>query len=209
MQKITSITEQVNNKNRVNIYVSNAFFAGTSKELAHKLKLQEGKTIDVVTLKQIIEQDAIDKCKEKALQIIERSPQSEKVLINKLAKKGFDSDTCGKVIDWLKDYGFINDERYAEAILNDKLKISKQGRYRVRQKLFQKQLDKELIDKTIANIDENIEYANAIELAQKKLENLQAKESDRRKLYNKLTGHLANKGYPYNTIKKAVKEVMG
>ena len=73
MQKITSITERVNNKNRVNIYVSNAFFAGTSKELAHRLKLQEGKTIDVVTLKQIIEQDAIDKCKEKALQIIERS----------------------------------------------------------------------------------------------------------------------------------------
>lgn len=208
MQKITSITEQVNNKNRVNIYVSNAFFAGTSKELAHKLKLQEGKTIDVVTLKQIIEQDTIDKCKEKALQIIGRSPQSEKVLISKLAKKGFDSDTCGKVIDWLKDYGFIDDERYAEAILNDKLKISKQGRYRARQKLFQKQLDKELIDKTIANIDENIEYANAIELSQKKLENLQAKESDRRKLYNKLTSHLANKGYPYNTIKKAVKEVM-
>jgi regulatory protein len=208
LAKITNIEEQKRKKDRVNIYVDNVFFAGVFKELAHALKLEIDKEVDKDELKQIIDEEMYYEAKEKALQIINHSPHSEKALKEKLGKRGYENAICLKVIKWLKEYGFLNDEKFANALAKDKANLSKHGKKRIKQTLYQKKFNKELIEEVIENIDEETEYQNALELAQKKAEKLKSKESDRRKLYQKISQYLAYRGYGYNIIGKVVKQVL-
>lgn len=54
----------------------------------------------------------------------------------------------------LTDEGFIDEERYAQAFIHDKLSFAHWGRMKIRYELLCKQLEESLIDRLLATIDE-------------------------------------------------------
>lgn len=66
-----------------------------------------------------------------------------------------------RIIDRLQDEGFINEERYCRAFVNDKLRFNRWGRVKIRAALYEKQLPREYIAQAIEDIDEE-EYMQTL-----------------------------------------------
>ncbi|MTI66176.1 MAG: recombination regulator RecX [Firmicutes bacterium] len=208
MNKVTKIEQQKNNKERVNIYINNEFFIGTSKEIVFNLKIKKDSTVDKDKLKDLIEEETFFKAKNKAYQILNMAMQSESILRDKLLKKGYEDYIIDRVITHLKKYSFINDEEMARSITRDKKNIKKYGKKRIRYNLKNKKIDKQIIDRVLnEEVDSEDEFENALYFAKKKYRKI--KDTDKRKIYQKLARYLAYRGFDYNIIKKAIKEVMG
>ena len=66
-----------------------------------------------------------------------------------------------RIIDRLQDEGFINEERYCRAFVNDKLRFNRWGRVKIRAALYEKRLPREYITQAIEQIDEE-EYMQTL-----------------------------------------------
>ena len=66
-----------------------------------------------------------------------------------------------RIIDRLQDEGFINEERYCRAFVNDKLRFNRWGRVKIRAALYEKRLPREYIAQAIEDIDEE-EYMQTL-----------------------------------------------
>ena len=84
-----------------------------------------------------------------ALKLIEFKDRTEKELRGKLREKGYEENSIDDEIEFLKNYGYIDDKRYAEHFTHDAINIKKWGKVRIRTELLRKGVDRETIDNTI------------------------------------------------------------
>ena len=138
---------------------------------------------------------------------------------DKLHGKGYESSVCDKVVKVLKKDNYLNDERYCEKYISDKMKHTKYGENRIKYNLIKKGVDKDIISQKILLVDQGEEYEKALELACKKYEKLcekhklnsddeQEEYSDyinrrekyelRIKIRKKVFQYLCNCGYSYD-----------
>ncbi|MBC2579781.1 recombination regulator RecX [Clostridium sp. DJ247] len=203
---ITKVEQQKKNKDRVNIFVNDEFLLGCSIELVYTHNLIKGKKVDVEYLKELVDEDNYIKCKNSALKIIERSYKTEKQVLDKLVQKEYDEKTIFKAINFLKQYNLLNDEKYVEMYVKDKLKSY--GRNKIKYDLIRKGISEELINSYLGNVDYNTEKNAALKLAQKKYRIIAKSETDSRKIYKKLGDYLARNGYNFDVIEKVLHKVI-
>jgi len=154
----------------------------------------------------LAKKENVSKCKETALKIIERSYKTEKEMQKKLMEKGYDFDSIEIVINFLKEYNFINDSNYVKMYIKDR--ISTQGKQKIKYSLIRKGISVEIIDEFINKIESDDEKVVAIEMTKKKYKTLIKRENDRFKLWNKLCRYLVGRGYDYSISKEVVNEVL-
>lgn len=205
MSVITKIEVQKKNQDRVNIYVDEKFFMAIYKELVFTFNLKKGDNIDEDNLRQILNDEMFLKGKNKALNILSKSSQSEKKMREKLVED-FEEDVIERVIEFLKKYNFINDDELASKIVNTNVNLNKYGKNKIKQNLYNKGIEKSSIDEAISNIDHDAEFENALYLAEKRYARL--KNEDPKKVYSKIANHLAYKGFNYDIIKRVLNKVL-
>lgn len=88
-------------------------------------------------------------CRDYALKVIEFKDRTEKEIREKLTQKGYDENIIEDEIAFLKDYGFINDLRYAQRFISDAINLKKWGKARIRAELLRKGVDREIIDNAV------------------------------------------------------------
>ena len=208
MSKISNIEIQKRNKKRYNIYIDNEYAFSVSEDVLIKESLQKGIIIDDNKLKNIIEEDNFIKCRETAFRIIERSYKTDKELKDRLLQKGYNSKEINRTIDYLKEFGFVDNDKLCEIYIKSKIKT--QGKKKIKYQLLNKGIDEETINKALEGIDLDSEYERekAIELATKKYNLLIKKEQDTYKIKNKLYTFLAGRGYDYSIIQDAISEII-
>ena len=205
MAIITKIEQQKKNQDRVNIYVNDEFFTAIYKELVFTFNLKKGDEIDENNLKTILDDEMYLKAKNKALNILSKADQSEKKIREKL-HDDFEESTIDKVIEFLRRNKFIDDNLLAQKIVNTNLNLNKCGKNRIKQNLYNKGLDASSIIEAMSEIDSDIEFENAMHLAKKRYERV--KNEDSRKIYQKLSQHLAYKGFDYDIIKRVLNKLL-
>ena len=205
MAIITKIEQQKKNEDRVNIYVNDEFFTAIFKELVFTFNLKKGDEIDEEHLKSILSDEMYLKAKNKALNILSKADQAEKKIREKLSTD-FEEDTINRVIEFLKKNNFINDNLLAQKIVNTNLNLNKCGKNRIKQNLYNKGLDESAINEAMSDIDSDAEFDNAMYLAKKRYERV--KNEDKRKIYQKLSQHLAYKGFNYDIIKRVLNKLL-
>ena len=205
MAIITKIEQQKKNEDRVNIYVNDEFFTAIFKELVFTFNLKKGDEIDEKYLKSILSDEMYLKAKNKALNILSKADQAEKKIREKLSTD-FEEDTINRVIEFLKKNNFINDNLLAQKIVNTNLNLNKCGKNRIKQNLYNKGLDESAINEAMSDIDSDAEFDHAMYLAKKRYERV--KNEDKRKVYQKLSQHLAYKGFNYDIIKRVLNKLL-
>lgn len=206
MNKITKIEVGKRNKDRVNVFIDDEFAFACFGELVYNYNLTKGKVVNVEELKEVIEQEEYLKCKSASLKMMERSYKTEKEVRNKLLTKEFSETSIQKAIEFLKEYNFINDEKYAQMYIKDKIKLS--GKNKIKYSLIRKGVDEEFIKSNLDMVDEDSQLEVAEKLAYKKYAVISKNESDKYKLSNKLIRFLMTKGYDYDTCKKITKKIV-
>ena len=202
---ITKIEIQKRNKRRVNIYMNEEFAFACDAQLIYIHNITKGRCMEKENLEDIINEDNYIKGKNAALHFLERSFKSAKQVIDKLTIKEFDINTIDRVMEFLKQYDFVNDERFVELFIKEK--ISSIGKNRIKFTLLKKSLPKELINDAISKITSEQQLQVALQLGEKKLVTLSKSEKDTRKLYKKLADYLARSGYDYEIIKEVLSKI--
>ena len=204
--KVTDIEVQKKNAQRVNVYIDEEFAFPCSLELVYKYGLQKGKEIQKENLKEIAEEDNFLKGKTCALRCIERTYKSEKQVIDKLSLKGFEENVINRVIDFMKNYDFVDDERYVENYIKEKMRTS--GRNKIKFALIKKGISKDIIEEKLEVLLASGEKEVALGLGERKLITLMKSENDRNKLYKKLSDFLVRSGYSYDIVSGVVNTVL-
>lgn len=205
MAIITKIEAQKRSKDRVNIYVDEEYFMAVYAELVYTHSLKKGMEIDKNSLESLLHDEMYMKAKNKALSILSKSDQSEKKLREKLLND-YDENIVEEVIGFLKGYKLINDNLLAEKIVHDNMNLSKFGKNKIKQNLYNKGIAASDIQDAISQIDPDEEYENAKYLAEKRLKRL--KGEDKNKINQKIYQHLAYKGFSYDIIKRVLRELL-
>ena len=161
--------------------------------------------IDKDNLKSLLDNDMYIKAKNKALNILSKTDQSEKKIKEKLSSD-FEDSTIEKVLDFLRSNKFIDDKLLAQKIVNTNINFNKCGKNKIKQNLYNKGIDSEDISHAISNIDYDVEFENAMYLAKKRYDRI--KNEDKRKVYQKISQHLAYKGFDYDTIKSVLNKIL-
>ena len=206
MNKITNIEVQKRNQKRVNVYVDEEFSFACDAEIVYRQGLKKGETIDLVSIKEIVNEDEFIKCKNSALRIVEKAYKTEKEIKDKLVEKGFPEAVIKRTFEFLEEYNLLDDKRYADMYVKDKIK--NQGRNKIKYSLIRKGVSEELIEEKISSIDVEDEKEIAFVMAKKKYEMLCKREPDQYKLSQKLFRFLIGKGYSFDCSNAVVKRII-
>lgn len=201
---ITKIEKQVNNQKRYSIYIDEKFAFGVSEEDLIYFKLKENSEITEQRYNYIMEYVIYTKAKDKAYKFLGYKARSEKEVRDKLTKENYPQEIIDRIIELFKHYNYINDENYTKAYINNRIKFKPRAKRMLKYELAQKGIDSDTIENIIdsSNIDET---DIAINLLQKKLKNKKdIEQKEKQRIYN----YMLRRGFDYETINKAFKEVL-
>lgn len=201
--KITSIQAQKNNKERVNVFIDEEFAFPCDAELVYKYNLKVGIEVNFDFIEEIAKNDDFSKAKSNALKFIERSYKTEKEIKEKLQSRGYAEEVISRVMEFLKEYAFIDDAKYAQMYVNDRIK--NKGRNKIKYDLIRKGIDEDIINTKINGVDSEEELNTALELGNKKYNSIIKREQDERKIKQKLSQFLVSRGYTWEIANKVLR----
>lgn len=202
--KITKIESQ-KNKNRVNVYIDENFAFGIDIEILYKYSLEVDMEIDESFIEDVLQGEEQNRANNYALNLLSYRWRSECEIRNSMNTKGYSQDTIDNTIKFLKEQELIDDRRFAESFIKDKINFRDWGSYRLKQELFSKGVSKNIVDEVIEKYCDD-EFERAMNLASKKIKSY--KNDDKNAIYRKLGGYLQRKGYSYDVISKVLKEIL-
>jgi len=194
---ITQLKLQTKNKNRVNVYLDDAYFCALELETVVKHSLKEQIEIKTEDLEKIILENEFSLAYLKALNYISKVMKTTEQVKKYLSEKGFINIVIEKVILKLTEYKYLDDENFARIYVNEK--SSSNGKLKLQQDLYNKGIKKEIIDKVIKELPSQ-EQKIAI-LVEKYMRNKEATIKEIQKLY----AYLMRRGFTYNEIKPFLK----
>lgn len=204
---ITKIEAQKNKKERVNVYINGEYSFSCSMELVYRYNLEKGINIDLDYIKEVVKEDNYIYCKESALRTIERTLKTEKEVINKLEKKGFEKSVIDKTMIFLRKYNFVDDNKYAKCYIKEKLKVD--GKKKIKFNLLKKGINESIIEDSFNVYDiAGDEYINSLRnIAEKKYNIIKKGNLDETKIKKKLYDYLLRKGYLWSEVKLVLNEL--
>jgi len=207
MKKITKIEYQKKNKDRVSIYLDDNYAFGVDLNIMIKYSLAKNMELEDDFISEILKAEEEINAYNYAISVLSRTSKSEKQLRQKMLDKGYDTQFIENAIVKLKIQKYIDDEAYSESFINSKINVSKDGKLKIKEALYNKGIDKQVIADKLSEVSNEEEIKRAYILGTKKLRSI--KEEDARKKRMKLTNYLINKGFEYSTVKKAVSKLQG
>ena len=202
MPIITEIKIQEKNKKRCNLFIDGEFFSSISLETTLKNNLKKGQEVDQKELSILIEESNRVEALSKAVDYVSKALKTKRQVKDYLIKKGYTEEIAWYCVDKLKEYDYINDEKYSERFIESTSKT--QGRKLVEYKLMMKGVRKEDIALAYENVEvDNKE--NAKNIAEKYLKNKEKTKENLAKAYRYLIG----KGFSYEEASFALSQFNG
>jgi regulatory protein len=215
MGKITDIAPQKKNPKRVSIFLDEEFAFGVSLNLRFEKKLESGQSLSEKQIANLIELDQVERLVNKALRFLSFRPRSEKEIRDHLLRKGKLKDihksdaeksqyekSVEKVIAKLKKLEQINDKEFAKWWVEQRGRFKPRGERLVKVELFQKGIDRDVIDEVVKQGEESNEEELAKKAALKKLSSY--RKLNYEDFRNKMGQFLARRGFSWNVVKKVV-----
>ena len=206
MKKITKIEYQKKNKERFNVYIDDEYGFSVDISILIEYSLKKDMVLDDSLIDDILRSEERTSVYNYGISILSRYARSEYELRLKMKNKGFEPELIDKAVGTLKEQKYLDDDRYCEMFINDKINISKDGVRKIKEALYYKGIDKKIIEEKIKNISQDSEEERALILGSKKLPNI--KETDTRKKIAKLSNYLIGKGFEYETVNKTVRKLL-
>ncbi|MBP7073088.1 MAG: RecX family transcriptional regulator [Clostridia bacterium] len=202
--RITGIEQQKKNTKRYNIYIDGEYRCSVEDDILQELNLSKDMELNELEFNHTLEIIQYKGALRAALYMLARAPKTEMEIEKSLSDKQHDPKAIKKVLEYLKEIGYINDESYTESYIRSIKDTAGTSRRSIYQKLAAKGVDKEIIQQEIdkAEIDD---YASALSAAKKKIASL---KGSRREKKLKLLNYLYRKGFGIDACKRAAEELL-
>ena len=110
-----------------------------------------------------------------------------------------------KILDYLLDNRFVDDERFAKSFVRGKINQSGWGVNKIRFHLIQKGIDKEIIDEVLGQTDEETYRQRLIDILKTKAKTVKAANDFEKK--RKLAAYAMQKGFEGSLIWEVLKKI--
>ena len=143
--------------------------------------------------------------RKKALRLLEHMDRTEKGLTDRLLRAGFSEELAEDAVSYVKDYGYINDRRYALNYIM--YRIHDKSRQKIFQDLQQKGVDRQTIQSAWEEAEElEAPDEHALLLSQIEKKYPPDTEIDERQM-RRLLGYFARRGFRQGEITSALEEL--
>lgn len=148
--------------------------------------------------------DLANEAKKYSYKLLGYRGRSEKELRERLGKKGFPENIISSVLEDLKQSGFLDDKALALNLKRQAVNNRMLGYKGAKLFMLKRGLSSGVIDSAI-HYDEDIEFQNIKKLVEKKTKTMENyyTASEKKRLWD----YLARRGYSFDTIKKALKNI--
>ena len=139
------------------------------------------------------------------LDYLKAKMRSKKEIKEYLLKKEVKEELIDNAINILSNQGYLNDEIYCKAYINDKINLSNDGPYKIKENLSKLGISEEIINKNIIAFDNNLELERI-----KKIIDKQIKTNHNKSEYilkRKIVDYLTNLGYTKSLIIKEIDSI--
>jgi len=160
----------------------------------------EGADLSDSDYKEIISEIIVPRCKKRALHLLEKQDRSEKNLRDKLKEGGYSNDVIDIAIDYINNYGYLDDARMAASHI--RFYQDSRSKQRLRQDLIGKGINSDVIDRVIEE-EYTADESQLIErlLEKKGYDRDKATYEERGKIYR----FLAGRGFSSDAINRSLK----
>ncbi len=185
-------------KSKQRVFIDGQFAFVLYKGELSRFHLAEGEEVDQETVRKIREEVVLKRAKLRALHLLDDMARTESQLRQKLKNGEYPPDIIDQAVDYVKSYGYLNDEAYARDFIETrKNKKSRQELYGL---LMQKGLDKKLVQQALDDVYGEEDAKEAIRLLMQKrhFDPETADESERQKFLS----YLVRKGFSYEDVRE-------
>jgi regulatory protein len=198
--KITAIKAQKKNPNRVSIFLDGEYAFGLTRIVAAWLHI--GQELSVEKIASLQAEDTREIAYQQALKFLNFRQRSQAEVERNLKDHQFPEEIVAEVIDRLQNNGFLDDDRFAQAWVENRSEFRPRGKNMLRFELRQRGLQDEAIESAIHDIDEGeLAYQAGLKQA-RKLRDLEWNQF-RQKMY----GFLSRRGFDYEYISPVVERI--
>lgn len=177
-----------------------------SPDLVARYKLSKGEKVERTTIQEILKEQRIIDAKNLALNYVSFKPRTSAQIEQKLRQKGYTKDEIQRVVQFLTEFGYLDDRTFVRNYVKLALEQKKHSLARIRQSLYSKGVRKELIEEVFNEFtNDEIELENAYKIGLKKYQQL-LKQNKSQPLH-RLAQYLRLKGFEWDIINKVCEKL--
>lgn len=161
--------------------------------------IEEESELSLEDYQEICRDILIPRCKKRALHLLEKQDRSEKNLRDKLKEGGYPADIIDIAIDYINDYGYLDD--YRMACSHIRFYMDSRSKRRIKQDLMNKGIKPDVIERAIEDeytCDETDQIQHLLE--KKGYDSDSATYEQKAKMYR----FLAGRGYSSESISRVL-----
>lgn len=140
-----------------------------------------------------------------ALKYISNKYRSCYEVYEHLLKKEIDKQVIDDVIEKLKKQKYLDDNVFAKAFVNDRIKFSNNGPYKIKRELEEKKVASTIIDDVLTIFDSSLEIEKLNKLVPKYVKTVRNKSYTMMK--NKVCDYFSNLGYDKNIVIDVLRDI--
>ncbi|MGN0406188.1 MAG: regulatory protein RecX [Bariatricus sp.] len=186
-------------KTKFRLYMDGEYVCMLYKTDLKSFGIEKDSEITDETWRRLKEEVLLKRAKLRAMHLLTDMARTEEQLRQKLRQNGYPEDVAEAAIEYVKSFGYINDENYVRNFIESRK--GKKSRREIEALLAQKNVSGELVDKVFEEVyEEHSDQVAIREIMRKKHWN--PEEMDHVSV-QKAYASLARKGFSYADIKKA------
>ncbi|HEV2128041.1 MAG TPA: regulatory protein RecX [Thermomicrobiales bacterium] len=203
---VTRVSPQQSTAERMNVYLDEAYAFSMSVRSLTEHPISVGDTLSEADVRRLLAADEPDRATNSSLNLLSHRGRSERELRQRLRRKGYTSTAIDEAVRRVIDWGYLNDERFAEGWVEQRQASRPRSRRALAHELREKGVDRQIIETTLgeAEIDE---VGDARRLASDKWRKERGQPPDKRR--QRTAAFLARRGYGWDVAKRVLDELAG
>lgn len=194
--RVERVEASKHKKGRVLVFLGDGACLKITEQELLDFGLRSGDELDEETLKRLKEAAGVSNTRVAAADLIGKRAMSRRDLERKLQEKGASETEARYAAEWLEAIGALNDAEYAAALVRHYSRLG-YGPTRVREKLYEKGVPRELWEDALEELPEDGGQVDAF--LRSKLRGRTPDEKEKRRL----TNALLRRGFPWGEVKAA------
>ncbi|TAE22879.1 MAG: hypothetical protein EAZ92_15205 [Candidatus Kapaibacterium sp.] len=207
---VSGVQAQKKNPSRCSVFLNGEFAFGCSMDIVVQAALRVGKTLTAQDVARMMESEDIMRLKQVALRYATYKSRTAQEVRRKMLEKEFSPEEAEYAVQFLEEFGYVNDAAYARAFIKERHERKPSGMERIRQELTKRGISKfEIEDALLEAFPPETRHdtllESAVQAAHKKLRTLQKHSPEKR--HQSLIGYLQRQGFSWEIIRQALKEL--
>ncbi len=201
--KITTLEPQVNNAERINLYVDGRFLLGVSATVVLQMGLEQEQELSPAQLEQLRSEEALQQAVERAYNYLSYRQRSREEVRRYLRRKQTAPEIIDAALERLDRLELVNDNEFASFWAENREQYSPRGARAIKNELRMKGVNREVVDELISD-EKDEEFA--LRAGHKKaLSLLHNPSMDYMTFRTRLGSFLQRRGFNYEVVARTVK----